>query len=147
MSTFCRPSDYNMQKTAFYIQTTWKKKTSVPKIHQSHHLNHHHHCLHPPPWSFHTLCRQQNSNVTSENSETRELKTCSHSCVYTSNHKVSLNSLYQGQGVNFDRATLPLLDIGAVWVSLQLAFQLMGVKEFKGLWTPANTKDRQLAWD
>lgn len=86
------------------------------------------------PYPVETKKKKEKSNILSENSETRELRTsCSHSYVYTSNHEVSLDSLYQSQGVNFDRPTLPLLDIGAVWVSLQLALQLMGVKELKGL--------------
>lgn len=47
----------------------------------------------------------------------------------TSDDKVSLNGLHQGQGVYLHRATFPLFNISAIWVSLQLTLELMCVEE------------------
>lgn len=51
-------------------------------------------------------------------------------------HEVSLNGLHQGQRVNLDRSAPPLPQVGALWMPLQLALELVGVEELECLGTP-----------
>lgn len=51
----------------------------------------------------------------------------------TSDDEVSLDSLHQRQGVDLHRAALPLLHVGTIRVSLQLALQLVRVEELQSL--------------
>lgn len=57
----------------------------------------------------------------------------------TSDNKISLNGLHQGQGVYLHRAAFPLFNISAVWVSLQLTLELMCVEELQCLRAPGDT--------
>ena len=62
----------------------------------------------------------------------------------TSDDEVSLDGLYQGQGVDLDRPPLPLLDVGTVRVSLQLALELVGVEKLESLGASVETNGNQI---
>lgn len=54
----------------------------------------------------------------------------------TSDDQIPLDGLHQSQGVDLHRTAFPLLDVGAVRVSLQLTLQLVRVKELECLRAP-----------
>lgn len=54
----------------------------------------------------------------------------------TSDNKISLNGLHQGQRVYLHRAAFPLFNISAIRVSLQLTLELMCVEELQRLRAP-----------
>ncbi len=62
----------------------------------------------------------------------------------TSDNKISLNSLHQGQGVYLHRATFPLFNISAIWVSLQLTLELMCVEELQRLRAPGEINENHV---
>lgn len=68
---------------------------------------------------------------------TQQRDTCSSGSRLTSDHQVPLNGLHQRQRVDLHRAALPLLDVAAVRVPLQLTLELVRVEELERLRAPA----------